>query len=90
MTTAPGTVSLRSVGKKYRLYTSVSERFKEMFHPRGRQYHREFWALRHIDLDIAPGDTPELELSLDAGHYVLICNLPGHYTQGMHSEFEVS
>jgi uncharacterized cupredoxin-like copper-binding protein len=40
--------------------------------------------------DIAPGDTPTLEVSLDAGSYVLICNIPGHYGQGMHAGFTVS
>jgi len=29
-------------------------------------------------------------VTLDAGSYVLICNLPGHYRQGMHSSFTVS
>ena len=40
--------------------------------------------------DIAAGDTPSLTVTLDAGSYVLICNLPGHYRQGMHSSFTVS
>lgn len=30
-----------------------------------------------------------LTLNLDAGHYVLICNLPGHYEQGMYYELTV-
>src|SRR4051812_4309796 len=40
----------------------------------------------HIDEveDIAPGATESLHVDLDAGSYVLICNLPGHYAQGMH------
>ena len=40
--------------------------------------------------DIAAGDAPSLTVTLDAGSYVLICNLPGHYRQGMHSSFTVS
>lgn len=40
--------------------------------------------------DIAPGDNPSLTVSLDAANYVIICNLPGHYKQGMHTAFVVS
>lgn len=40
--------------------------------------------------DIAGGDTPSLTVTLDAANYVLICNLPGHYRQGMHTTFVVS
>ena len=40
--------------------------------------------------DIAPGDTPSLTVNLDAANYVIICNIPGHYGQGMHTPFVVS
>jgi len=40
--------------------------------------------------DIAPGDNPSLTVTLDAANYVIICNLPGHYKQGMHTAFTVS
>lgn len=39
--------------------------------------------------DIAPSTTGVLETNLDAGSYVIICNLPGHYDQGMHAAFTV-
>lgn len=39
--------------------------------------------------DIQPGDTPTLNVTLEAGSYVIICNLPGHYSQGMHTAFTV-
>jgi uncharacterized cupredoxin-like copper-binding protein len=29
-------------------------------------------------------------VNLDAGSYVFICNLPGHYQQGMHASFTAS
>src|SRR5262245_8374629 len=57
MTMPVGAVSLRNVGKKYRLFASVAERLKERFNPFGRRYHREFWALRGINLDVSPGET---------------------------------
>jgi uncharacterized cupredoxin-like copper-binding protein len=39
--------------------------------------------------DIEGGTSQSLTLGLDAGSYVLICNLPGHYAQGMHTSFTV-
>ena len=38
---------------------------------------------------VMPGATEELTLSLDAGKYVLICNLPGHYAAGQYVGFTV-
>jgi uncharacterized cupredoxin-like copper-binding protein len=40
--------------------------------------------------DIEGGATQSLTLGLDAGSYVLICNLPGHYGLGMYTSFTVS
>jgi len=47
--------------------------------------------------DIAVGSSPTFTASLDAGHYVLFCNIVeqagggtiAHYTQGMHKDFTV-
>lgn len=33
--------------------------------------------------------TKKLDVTLKAGHYALICNLPGHYAKGMHADFTV-
>jgi uncharacterized cupredoxin-like copper-binding protein len=40
--------------------------------------------------DIAPGTSASLNLSLDAGPYAVLCNLPGHYANGMHATFTVT
>jgi uncharacterized cupredoxin-like copper-binding protein len=40
--------------------------------------------------DIEPGSSPELKVTLEAGSYVVICNLPAHYEQGMHAALTVS
>lgn len=40
--------------------------------------------------DIAAGAAPTLDVTLDAGHYVLLCNIETHYAQGMHADFDVS
>jgi uncharacterized cupredoxin-like copper-binding protein len=37
-----------------------------------------------------PADTTEtLDVTLEAGSYQLVCNLPGHYSSGMFTGFEV-
>lgn len=40
--------------------------------------------------DIEKGDSPKLTVDLEAGSYVVFCNLPGHYRQGMHAAFKTS
>jgi uncharacterized cupredoxin-like copper-binding protein len=37
--------------------------------------------------DLKPGRTKSVSLKLPAGHYALICNLPGHYLAGQHADF---
>jgi uncharacterized cupredoxin-like copper-binding protein len=46
----------------------------------------------HIDEieDIGSGCQASLTVDLDAGNYVLICNLPGHYAAGMHAPLTVA
>jgi uncharacterized cupredoxin-like copper-binding protein len=39
--------------------------------------------------DLAPGASEDLTATLDAGKYVLICNVAGHYQLGMHTAFTV-
>jgi uncharacterized cupredoxin-like copper-binding protein len=40
--------------------------------------------------DIAPGTSTSLTVELPAGHYVVICNISGHYQAGMHAGITVS
>lgn len=40
--------------------------------------------------DLAAGATNELTLTLEPGHYALICNLEGHYTGGMWADLQVT
>lgn len=39
--------------------------------------------------DIEAGANPTLDVDLDAGHYVLLCNIETHYEQGMHADLDV-
>jgi uncharacterized cupredoxin-like copper-binding protein len=40
--------------------------------------------------DLEPGQSKSVTLPLKAGHYALICNLPGHYKAGQHADFRVA
>ena len=40
--------------------------------------------------DIGTGTSKSLTNSLDAGKYVMICNIAGHYQQGIHASFVVN
>lgn len=40
--------------------------------------------------DIPPGTETSLDVNLAAGNYVLVCNLPAHYEQGMYAVFTVA
>ena len=40
--------------------------------------------------DLAPGKTGKLTLNLKAGTYLLICNQPGHYKDGMAAKVTVA
>lgn len=39
--------------------------------------------------DLSAGDSTELAVDLETGSYVLICNIAGHYDQGMRTGFTV-
>lgn len=40
--------------------------------------------------ELDPGKSGTLTLDLDAGDYLLICNVPGHFAAGMWSELKVT
>jgi uncharacterized cupredoxin-like copper-binding protein len=40
--------------------------------------------------DIAAGTSGKLDVTLQPGHYVVFCNVPGHYQLGMHTDFTVN
>jgi uncharacterized cupredoxin-like copper-binding protein len=39
---------------------------------------------------LQPGETRILTANLEPGHYVIVCDLPGHYLAGMHVDITVS
>jgi len=50
------TIRLQDASKFYKLYNSPKDRLREALHPRGRLYHRNFYALRNISLEIGKGE----------------------------------
>ncbi|MBI3469648.1 MAG: ABC transporter ATP-binding protein [Planctomycetes bacterium] len=50
-------ISIRNLGKCYRVYARPADRLKQALFRRKRQYYREVWALRDVSLEIAPGQT---------------------------------
>lgn len=40
--------------------------------------------------DIEPGANKSFTVDLTPGHYILLCNLPGHYAGGMYAELTVT
>ena len=49
-------INITGVSKYYKLYTSPKERFKEALHPFNKRFHRKFYALRDIHLEIYTGE----------------------------------
>ncbi len=50
-------ISVRNVSKSFRMYDSPTQRMKELLNPFKKKYHRDFWALRDVSLDISKGTT---------------------------------
>jgi len=40
--------------------------------------------------DLESGKSANLTVTLEPGHYILLCNIPGHFTLGMHADFTVT
>ncbi|MFL9896629.1 cupredoxin domain-containing protein [Paraburkholderia fungorum] len=55
----------------------------------GRVSESQFKKMGEVE-DIDPGKNKRLTLKLAPGHYVLICNQPGHYSMGLHTSLLVT
>lgn len=49
-------IRLKNVSMSYKLYDKHKDRMKEALHPFRKKYHRDFFALRNINLDIEKGE----------------------------------
>ncbi|MES2042140.1 MAG: ABC transporter ATP-binding protein [Pseudomonadota bacterium] len=50
-------IKVEQLSKCYQLYDKPQDRLKQMFLSRSKTYYREFWALRDVSFEIAPGET---------------------------------
>jgi lipopolysaccharide transport system ATP-binding protein len=50
-------VLLKHLSKKYPIYDRPAHKFLELLTLRRKRFHREFWALEDVDLEVAPGCT---------------------------------
>src|SRR6476659_1339205 len=54
---AASVISVRTIGKMYRVYNHPQDRLKQMLFWRfGKTYGREFWALRNVSFDVYKGE----------------------------------
>ncbi len=56
MTDSETVIALEGVSKMYKLFGSKQDRLKEALHPLKKKYHREFYALRNLDLRVRRGE----------------------------------
>jgi lipopolysaccharide transport system ATP-binding protein len=49
-------ISLTDISKVYKLYNKHIERLKEAIHPFKKRYHREFYALKNINIKVKKGE----------------------------------
>lgn len=49
-------ISLKNITKTYRLYDRPIDRLKESLHPFKKKYHKDFYALKNINLEVKKGE----------------------------------
>ena len=49
-------IKMEKVSKLFKLYDSPNIRLKEALNPFGKKYHKKFYALKNIDLDVQKGE----------------------------------
>lgn len=70
-------IRARGLGKSYRLYDRPGDRLRELLSPSRRRWHREFWALQGLDLEVKKGECVGLIGSNGAGKSTTLKLLAG-------------
>jgi lipopolysaccharide transport system ATP-binding protein len=70
-------IEVADVGKCYRLYARPQDRLLEFLHRGRRTYHHDFWALRDVTFDVAPGEALGIVGRNGAGKSTLLQILAG-------------
>ena len=50
-------IKAENLSKVYKLYDDHMDRLKESLHPLRKKYHKDFYALKDVDLEIKKGET---------------------------------
>jgi len=79
-------VSLKNISKYYTIYSNPKDRLKELIFR--KSYHREFWALKDINLTIPKGETLGIIGNNGAGKSTLLKILSKTLTPS-HGEFKI-
>ncbi len=56
MSSNPIVISAKKLSKVYKLYKSPQHRLKEALHPARKKYHKDFYALKNVNLEIRKGE----------------------------------
>ncbi|MCC7387763.1 MAG: ABC transporter ATP-binding protein [Phycisphaerales bacterium] len=73
-------VELRGVGKCYQIYKHPADRLKQALTRWRRQYYREFWAVRGLDLSVARGQSVGIIGRNGSGKSTLVQMIAGTLT----------
>jgi lipopolysaccharide transport system ATP-binding protein len=73
-------ISVQNMSKIYPLYDRPSDRMKEALHPFRRKYHRDFYALQNINMEIEKGENVGIIGKNGAGKSTLLKIITGVLT----------
>ena len=76
----PITIRVRDVGKSYRMYESPSHRLWQGLFGARKTFYRDFWALRHVDLEVHRGETVGIVGRNGSGKSTLLQMIAGTLT----------
>jgi lipopolysaccharide transport system ATP-binding protein len=79
-TDAAITIEVRGVGKSYRMYESPSHRLWQGLFGKRKTFYRDFWALRHVDLEVRRGETVGIVGRNGSGKSTLLQMIAGTLT----------
>jgi ABC-type polysaccharide/polyol phosphate transport system ATPase subunit len=73
-------ISIQNLTKIYPLYDKPQDRFKEALSPFRKSYHRDFYAMRDVDIEIRRGETVGIVGKNGAGKSTLLKMITGVLT----------
>ena len=73
-------IDIRNLSKIYPLYDKPQDRFKEALHPFRKSYHRDFYAMKNVDIEIYRGETVGIIGKNGAGKSTLLKMITGVLT----------